>query len=397
MYYSAFGLLALVIHFIINFETLKTPSTRTKTTLEITYRRFLFSVMFYYITDILWGILYNMSNIPLIYIDTVLYYFAMCVSIFFWIQFVTSYWEKNNFFSKLLSQIGWLLISFYVLALIVNVFRPIMFYFGEDERYLPLPGRSVGLAIQVGLFLVSSLYSFFLTFHQDKDYSKHYLAIGISGLTITVFIILQALYPFIPYYAIGSIIGTCAIHSFVVAEERAQKERELILTRRQAYRDALTSVNSNIAYTEAKENWNVDILSKTLTEFGVIVFDVNNLKIINDNMGHKIGDQLIKSACSTICQKFKHSPVYRIGGDEFLVFLQNEDYKNRESLFQSYKDQMIENVHNNGLVVACGMAVFDESTDHDYNDVFTRADKNMYEFKTTLKAEKEKHKKLKKK
>jgi len=56
-------------------------------------------------------------------------------------------------------------------------------------------------------------------------------------------------------------------------------------------------------------------------EFGVIGCDVNGLKKINDTLGHKAGDEYICAACKMLCEYFKHSPVFRIGGDEFVVIL----------------------------------------------------------------------------
>ena len=64
------------------------------------------------------------------------------------------------------------------------------------------------------------------------------------------------------------------------------------------------------------------------------VFDCDNLKQINDQNGHDKGDIYIRAASQLICRVFAHSPVFRIGGDEFAVVLQNEDFINREDLIR---------------------------------------------------------------
>lgn len=64
-------------------------------------------------------------------------------------------------------------------------------------------------------------------------------------------------------------------------------------------------------------------------DFGIVVLDLNDLKKVNDNFGHALGNKLISTAAKTIAEVFKRSPVFRVGGDEFVVVLQN---KNRHEI-----------------------------------------------------------------
>ena len=118
----------------------------------------------------------------------------------------------------------------------------------------------------------------------------------------------------------------------------------------------------------------------------VVVFDLNGLKIINDTMGHEAGDAYIKEACALICQHFDHSPVFRIGGDEFVAILKGCDYENREELESSFRETIDDNRKNGSVVVSSGLAVYIPGKDESYNDVFNRADELMYQRKQTLKA-----------
>ena len=114
--------------------------------------------------------------------------------------------------------------------------------------------------------------------------------------------------------------------------------------------------------------------------------DVNNLKVVNDTMGHKAGDELIQSACALLCDMFLHSSVYRIGGDEFLVFLEGEDYQNRLERFNDLRQVILENQNNgDGPIMATGMSVYKSETDQMVLDVFQRADEEMYADKRRLK------------
>ena len=86
-----------------------------------------------------------------------------------------------------------------------------------------------------------------------------------------------------------------------------------------------------------------------------------------------------------ICQRYKHSPVFRIGGDEFVAILEGGDYKQRDVLLAEFDQTIEDNQRDGNVVVASGMAVYDPEIDENYNDVFKRADKNMYQRKDLLK------------
>ena len=89
-----------------------------------------------------------------------------------------------------------------------------------------------------------------------------------------------------------------------------------------AYRDSLTGLRNTTSYKE----WILDFeknISDDCAAFGVAVLDINNLKETNDNYGHIIGNKLIVTVSHIISDTFKRSPVFRIGGDEFLVFVWN--------------------------------------------------------------------------
>ena len=79
----------------------------------------------------------------------------------------------------------------------------------------------------------------------------------------------------------------------------------------------------------------------------------------------------------------KHSPVYRIGGDEFAVIAQGHDYEHIDELLREIGDHNATASQAGGIVVACGMAKFED--DGSVAPVFERADLNMYKKKSDLK------------
>ena len=117
----------------------------------------------------------------------------------------------------------------------------------------------------------------------------------------------------------------------------------------------------------------------------------DDLKKINDGHGHDKGDEYLKTASRLICRTFQHSPVFRIGGDEFAVVLQNEDFENREDLVTKFET---ERAKSNAIAdnpwdrvnVSMGLAVYDADTDPSVIDVARRADKLMYKDKYEKKA-----------
>ena len=129
-------------------------------------------------------------------------------------------------------------------------------------------------------------------------------------------------------------------------------------------------------------------------QFGIVMMDCNELKEINDAYGHDKGDLYLQSACRMICATFAHSPVFRVGGDEFVAMLQNADYENRDALVADFErrcrayDGASENPWEHASI-ATGMAVFDPLVDENVESVFRRADERMYMQKKRTKKEHE--------
>ena len=161
---------------------------------------------------------------------------------------------------------------------------------------------------------------------------------------------------------------------------------------RDANTDALTGVKNRNAYELSTGRINVEIESSNeKVEFMIVICDVNGLKSINDNIGHDEGNKLLVNACRLICRTFKRSPVFRIGGDEFVAILRNDDYENREALIGGLMERMTAENYDpmnvNNVSFAIGAAEFDPAVDNSCADVFKRADGLMYEHKKAIKGE----------
>ena len=154
-----------------------------------------------------------------------------------------------------------------------------------------------------------------------------------------------------------------------------------------AYADALTSVRNKGAFDIFAQGLQTQLQEAGgAMEFAICIFDCNGLKQINDRYGHGKGDIYLKTTCSLICHVFDHSPVFRIGGDEFAAILQSDDLANRDELMRTFDERSARSIEDADAVwlrvdAARGIAVYDPEVDSAVNDVVRRADRLMYQDK----------------
>jgi len=149
-----------------------------------------------------------------------------------------------------------------------------------------------------------------------------------------------------------------------------------------AYRDALTGVRNKGAFEEEAK-----VLNKGDERFGLVMFDLNRLKYVNDTFGHDHGDTYLKTACAVICEAFSHCPVFRMGGDEFVAIL-NAEHVDQADVLLAQMDELVADINAEAehpwkrVDCAKGVAIYDPVADAGVHDpvevVLKRADKAMY-------------------
>lgn len=149
--------------------------------------------------------------------------------------------------------------------------------------------------------------------------------------------------------------------------------------------DGLTGCYNKNYLLEINEDINNKIKEQFLHDFAVAVCDINDLKTINDTLGHDIGDKYIIEAKNILEKVFNNSPIFRTGGDEFVIILYEKDYKNRLKLINKLYESNIKNKKTNNVVIACGYSDFISGSDTSIEEVMKRADEAMYENKKKLK------------
>ncbi len=159
-----------------------------------------------------------------------------------------------------------------------------------------------------------------------------------------------------------------------------------------AHMDSLTGIRNRMAYDNEVMKLEGEI-KIGMRSFGIAIIDMNFLKRINDTYGHECGNSAIVKLSKLICDTFAHSPVFRIGGDEFAVILKNNDFRNIDTLRYEFETKLEEFANDTSLQewekisAAFGYAAFDIEIDSTADDVFKRADQAMYENKKVMKAE----------
>jgi len=175
------------------------------------------------------------------------------------------------------------------------------------------------------------------------------------------------------------------------AQTLKKQEDDLVSMRNLAYIDSLTNVKNKHAFEDTASYIDEKIKAGT-AEFAVIMCDLNYLKLINDTHGHQEGDRALKKATKILCRAFPMSTVFRIGGDEFVIIPSMLEYARIAEHLSTLK-MMLEQQRKTTdditkrISISYGSAIFDRDYDHSFQEVFERADKQMYEQKQKIHAQ----------
>ena len=227
--YSVIAFLAILIHLIINYDMLPFHGRRmSHIRCAHEYRGFLAGIFYLYITDALWGVFAGLGWTKALYFDTMSFFIATAVSILMMCHFIITYLGASGWRSRVLAWFGYVLLSLYVLMLFVNVFKPCLFYFDAEGRYVtgslrdfmyyPLVAASVLMAINV----------FVKAFGSQDTMRRRYIVVALFCLTMGGGILLQILWTLWPFYALGCLISNCFIHVFLIEDERSELQQDII-------------------------------------------------------------------------------------------------------------------------------------------------------------------------
>jgi diguanylate cyclase (GGDEF)-like protein/PAS domain S-box-containing protein len=155
-----------------------------------------------------------------------------------------------------------------------------------------------------------------------------------------------------------------------ISERKKKEERIKYLS----FHDELTGLYNRRYFETEMERLN----NSRKLPISIIIGDLDNLKYINDNFGHKKGDQYIKKAAELISDNFRNEDIAaRIGGDEFAVLLPETDYNTALEICARIKKSFKNSDEYKKLAISLGCAVKNNAV-QDLESVFVQADKKMY-------------------
>ena len=307
MTYSIVGILASILLVISNHDILLNHDGRTLSKTQRYYRLFLLGMLTYLVTDLLWGILNSNHLIVLLFADTSLHFAAMVGAVMLWTQYVVSYLDNDSTFERILQIAGRVFFALELIFIAVNFFRPILFWFDENGDYQAGVARYVTLGIQIFMFLVTAVYTLFVASKSRGRVRRRHLTIGFFGIAMMTLITVQVFFPLLPLYAMGCMLGTSLLHSFVVEDEQEEYRRELeeaanrdqkqkmeLSESREALKDALAAAeNANKAKTSFLSNMSHEIRTPMNAIIGL-----NNIAMNDPTASDQVKEYLSKIGAS---------------------------------------------------------------------------------------------------
>ena len=146
--------------------------------------------------------------------------------------------------------------------------------------------------------------------------------------------------------------------------------------------DLLTGALSKSALVAAVEE-----MTANNNAHAFILLDLDGFKQLNNTLGHVAGNQLLVDVVNFLRKGLRRNDIIgRIGGDEFVVLLEGEDYKRRQSLIEEFERKMEENNSKGLVVISTGLDIYRPGRDICFDSIFERADQRMYERKKSLKS-----------
>jgi len=202
-----------------------------------------------------------------------------------------------------------------------------------------------------------------MEFNADIIFESHrqamFFSLSLSGVIIVVFSILA-------YLSMSSVTEP--------------------LYKKLAYKDILTDYENRMAFEHRlRECDELALRGKSVT---LIVFDINDLKLINDTQGHKAGDAYLKRTADYIFDNLRGlGSFFRIGGDEFAALIVGKREKEIQKVLDALDEEKRYVIKKQPFNCAFGTATYIKGMDKTMRDVFKRADVAMYEKKKKQKAD----------
>ncbi|MCR5288564.1 MAG: GGDEF domain-containing protein [Treponema sp.] len=245
------------------------------------------------------------------------------------------------------------------------------------------------------LLLLCTLIAVFIIIIKTTNFKNNVFGIlFIIGMGASIFLFMAIIVGHLRHKNTDLLMTTCLIPMFsslsiIIYQKTIQKFdaiKEAQLYQHLALIDFATGVNSKTAWFSLIEQFTPIPNNKETA--CLILFDMNNLKDLNDTYGHLTGDKVISTFSSCLKTAFMdYGNIYRIGGDEFICLCRNTKEDKVKKMLARF-DSLVKNQRETSLrfTVAYGYSLFTPRTTEDFINAQEDADKHMYDHKRAMKS-----------
>jgi diguanylate cyclase (GGDEF)-like protein len=163
-----------------------------------------------------------------------------------------------------------------------------------------------------------------------------------------------------------------------------QHQRNLLKHQLSSLTDALTQTKNRLAYEEAIEN-EISYFNQTKIPFSILLFDIDNFKLINDTYNHRIGDLVLIELSSLIQKNIRNSDsLFRIGGEEFIILFPNTTSEITVEVAEKLRiivEKGLNTINDKTITISIGVTQIKENDTED--SLYRRVDKLLYDSKRT--------------
>ena len=168
----------------------------------------------------------------------------------------------------------------------------------------------------------------------------------------------------------------------IVMYEQVQENANIEIYARMAYMDTMTGLGNRTAFLE--ENKSNAVFPGMIS---YIMMDANNLKKINDSLGHNKGDELIITIAKCMRTAVgQNGQCYRIGGDEFVIILKNKTAEETEEIIRQVRAEIEFADEQSDIPISVAMGyVWTDAGEKNLPELIHCADEKMYKDKKRIK------------
>lgn len=221
----------------------------------------------------------------------------------------------------------------------------------------------------IALFI--SLISFIL-FFLNSYLNMNYYLFEIDEFAIRI----------ISFVTITSTMGILGIYFYLHSFFLEQKKGELEYL---ANTDSLTQISNRRNFLK-KGEYEFMLASKYNHTFSLLLLDIDHFKLVNDNYGHDVGDEVLKQITKTIKENIRKTDVFaRYGGEEFILLLRKTDLEKSMLIAEKIRVSieqmtMVENLSSIKVTMSVGVVEYTPQYNEFY-ELITKADEALYRAK----------------